>query len=203
MRFGMRALLLAVLIIAFAVQGTRVGLDYFHEKKRGELARLGTGRAFLIHEGEVLLLREGNAFGAFIPKSQRRAAEVVEYYWYYRTDGKGTFDAKDPAVKHGTGISTQPTTDINVKFGPFAFQWSGCDPGWGWVYYRPSETNATAGSTSRFCLVRGAALSDIDASSPRRIYVGHGEDPGIRGDETFKPSEEAPREFKMPLPAPK
>jgi hypothetical protein len=199
MRFGMRALLLAVLIIAFALQGTRVGLDYFREKKRGELSRLGTGGAFLINEGEMLFLREGNAFGAFIPKSQRRAAEVVQYDWYYRTDGKGTFDKADPAVKHGTGVSRQPTTDINVKFGPFAFQWSGCDPGWGWVYYRPSSS--TSGSTSRFCLLRNADLRKTDAASANRIYVGHGDDAGIRGNEPFKPSTEPIRQTRL-LPTP-
>jgi hypothetical protein len=172
MRFGMRALLLAVLVIAVCIQGTRTGLDHLHESKRRDLTKLGSGHAFLIHEDEVLLLRQGNAFGAFIPRVQNRRGEVVEYNWYYRTDGKGTLDPSDPAVQHGNAVGTRPTTGINVKFGPFTLQWSGCDKGWGWIYYHPSgASDPNVKPTRHFCLAGDANLDDIDAASPRHIYL--------------------------------
>lgn len=65
--------------------------------------------------------------------NQTRSPEMTGYHWFMRSDGKTTFDPKDPAVTNGVVTGAR-----SVAFGPFRIEWSAAGHGGGWVYY-PAE----------------------------------------------------------------
>ncbi len=83
-----------------------------------------------LNDGAIVLLRTGGTRGAFILAHQTQSPELTDYQWFLRSDGKGTFDPGDPAVK--TGMVTRAT---DVRFGPFTVDWSTAGNGRGYVYY--------------------------------------------------------------------
>ncbi|MDF1811949.1 MAG: hypothetical protein P1V20_07035 [Verrucomicrobiales bacterium] len=115
----------------------------------------------LVHDGDIVLLKNGKHSGAFILKNQSFSPkENTDYQWFYRADGVGTFPVSDPAVS--TGIVTDAT---GVKFGSFDLEWSGGSPGEGWVYY-----SITAGSSKKtkakfqMCITTETDITVIDAN---------------------------------------
>src|SRR5579863_4765749 len=54
-----------------------------------------------VPDGHIVLLKRKNEVAAFILMNQKGIPERTDYYWYYRSDGKGTFRAGDPAVSTG------------------------------------------------------------------------------------------------------
>jgi hypothetical protein len=83
-----------------------------------------------ISEGTIVLLRSGISNAAFVVTRQSDFPEVVDYTWFFRRDGKSTFDAKDPACV--TGVVTNAKS---IAFGPFHIEWSTGGGSWGYVYY--------------------------------------------------------------------
>ena len=53
--------------------------------------------AVSISEGTIVLLKSGITNAAFVVTKQSMFPEVLDYTWFFRCDGKSTFDAKDPA----------------------------------------------------------------------------------------------------------
>ena len=87
----------------------------------------------LISDGTVVVVRSGITNAAFLVSRQHASPETVDYTWFLRSDGKPTFDAKDPGVATGT-----VTGATGVAFGPFNIQWSSAGSTGGYVYY-PSQ----------------------------------------------------------------
>lgn len=86
-----------------------------------------------VREEEILLIRKGNAYGAFIPLRSEstglfRKKTTFKYQWYFRTDGKGMFCKEDAGkFEKGTSISYTPQRISRsgtlwlgqIDFGPF------------------------------------------------------------------------------------
>lgn len=174
-------------------------LDYLRESKRAELASLSSAsrsaslprrytsavrRRTLgepVADGEIVLVRQGNLFGAFIPIEQNgRHRGTVTYRWYYRTDGLGVFDESDERVVTGSGTLSGhfPT----IEFGPFSIQWSHSTTGWGWVSSGHSDV---APDDVRFCLTRLRSIEGIDARDERYLYRLSDDDVGVSGNEAI------------------
>ncbi len=83
-----------------------------------------------INDGTVVLLKSGISNAAFVVTRQSMSPEVVDYTWFLRSDGKSTFDAKDPACV--VGVVSNATS---IAFGPFNIQWSSAGTSGGYVYY--------------------------------------------------------------------
>jgi len=146
-----------------------------------------------IRNGQIVLLRKGSRnYGAFIPTSQHMVPEKLEFRWYYRTDGKGTFKPNEAAhFESGTGgcgsDSSVPYSDtitiINVaQFGPFSLGWSGIDDRQGYIYYGDFEHEAVSPNDELICVTEETDITRIDATSPRWVYKGSPTDPGIRAN---------------------
>jgi len=86
--------------------------------------------AVSISEGTIVLLKSGITNAAFLVTKQSMSPEVLDYTWFFRCDGKSTFDAKDPACV--TGVVTNAK---GIAFGPFDIQWSTAGGACGYVYY--------------------------------------------------------------------
>ena len=87
-------------------------------------------RPAAIDDGTIVLLKSGITNAAFVVTRQSLSPEVVDYTWFLRSDGKSTFDAKDPACV--VGVVSNAT---RIAFGPFDIEWSSAGTFGGYVYY--------------------------------------------------------------------
>lgn len=209
-RFGLRALFIAILVIAAIAQlaiVVRPRLIRFVEgrqhatlqktreslvlKWRNEHVRTGfpvdsVDNSRQVPDGFVILVRRGNTFGCFIPRNKRRKDESLEYDWYYRTDGIGKFSADDPDVHHEhsfAGPYRRGQGLVSVNFGPFKIEWSSDDQGWGWLYYDGYRGRETiAADDLRICSTDCKSIELIDARSAEWIYKAYVRDPGLAGN---------------------
>ena len=96
-------------------------------------SRLGCSRTppAFVHDLTIVLLKSGVTNAAFVVTKERYTpAESVDYTWFLRSDGKSTFDARDPACSTGTVSSVK-----RVAFGPFDIDWSSAGSTGGYLYY--------------------------------------------------------------------
>ena len=202
-RFSLRALLVAVAVAAGLLHFGRIGWRRYvvREETRQYSDLQATKKwpeaslqSFVIDEGRgvpddfVVLVRSGNTFGCFVPRNQGKKGESAEYDWYYRTDGIGQFNSKDPNVKSGhsfTGMYQPSGESLKIKFGPFEIPWSGNETGWGFVYfdYNPDPPDRSGPDVLRICATNMKTLAYVDACDPRWVYKSHRQDVGLRGDE--------------------
>ncbi len=206
-RFSLRALLVAVLLIAISIPlGQRAWRRYVEYRDAQQYAAMqdakkwppGQPNSVSIDDGRgipndyVILVRSGKTFGCFVPRNQYKRGESLEYEWYYRTDGGGKFDPRDPNVKSGhsfSGVYVSGGGILRVKFGPFAIEWSGNGPGWGFLYYDGNNVSpdsrglvAAPRGALRICSTDVKDLGLIDARDARWIYKYGRRDPGLAGD---------------------
>lgn len=83
-----------------------------------------------ILDGTVILLRNGITNAAVVITKQSMNPEVVDYTWYFRSDGKTTFGTNDPHVQTGSVKG-----GAGIVFGSFDVQWSIAGYESGWIYY--------------------------------------------------------------------
>ncbi len=82
-----------------------------------------------VHKDEIILVRKGNAhYGIIIPikcKHRKRLSSygVLEYKWYYRGNGRGTFSEEEHSLFE-TGTDKVNSREP-VSFGPFNLNWKG------------------------------------------------------------------------------
>jgi hypothetical protein len=96
---------------------------------------------------------------AFILKDQRASPEQTGFYWYYRSDGKGTFPVGDPAVSSGYVSNAS-----QIAFSTFTVQWSINTAGMGWVYFSSSPTELGKTADYLMCVTTETNLALIDAN---------------------------------------
>lgn len=206
-RYSLRALLVCVAVTAVMVQlgkiGWRRALVYREARQYSTLQAakkwpISSLESFVIDDGRgvpddfVILVRQANTFGCFIPRNQCKKGESVEYDWYYRTDGVGRFDARDPQVQSGHGFAgpyiTGSGTSVTIKFGPFTIPWSGNERGWGYIYYdyNPDPPDGSAPDVLRICSTDTKSVNLISARDDRWIYKSCRKDPGLAGDVDVK-----------------
>jgi hypothetical protein len=128
-----------------------------------------------VSDGEIILVKQGAAYGAIILRNQRAdPKETVEYDWHYRTDGKGTFrSAESGTLQSGKGEGSP------VEFGPFSLRWSGYGPGKGFIYY--SLPSGPSGPDDlRICVTAETDIEAIDASDVRWVYTASPNHPAVR-----------------------
>lgn len=112
-----------------------------------------------VPDGRIVLLKRKNEVAAFILKHQRISPEQADFYWYYRSDGKGTFPSGNPAVSSGyVSNATQ------VSFSTFAVQWSINTGGMGWVYFSVGPTELGKSADYLMCVTTETNLAAIDAN---------------------------------------
>lgn len=198
-RFGLRALLLAVVLVAVFVQLGQLGWRQFvryqeaHEyatkqatkKWSGSDASLAIDDSRGVPDDFVILVRRGNEFGCFIPRNQYKKGESLEYDWYYRTDGLGRFDPDDPKVRSGhsfAGPYVQGSGGVVIKFGRFEIPWSGNGPGWGFVYFDYNPPDRKSPDILRICATDVKSLDYLDARQKKWIYKAFPGDEGISGN---------------------
>jgi hypothetical protein len=115
----------------------------------------------------VVLVRQGDTFGCFIPRNQFKKGESLEYDWYYRTDGQARFAADSPNLVAGHSFAGPYVSGkmVYVTFGPLSIQWSGNGPGWGFLYY-DSNSPAPVG----ICSTDQRVVDYIDGKDPKWDY---------------------------------
>jgi hypothetical protein len=85
----------------------------------------------IIANGTIVLVRNGRTNAAFVVTRQSLVPETLDYTWFIRSDGKTTFDSRDPGCATGS-----VTNALSVAFGPFNIGWSSAgNLGAGYVYY--------------------------------------------------------------------
>lgn len=129
------------------------------------------GRVVRLPVGKILLIRQGNKYGAIkITKSEK---DFSEYEWYYQGDGTGDFTSK--TAMHGTGkvfekyreIEISPieyqVVDIGsklfIEFGIFSLEWNQGN----WVYF-PKEEDPK--NQIEMTLTEAEDIQEIDITSP-------------------------------------
>jgi hypothetical protein len=133
-----------------------------------------------VSDGAVVLLREGDRYGAFILTSQNQSPETVGYQWYYRPDGQGRFTETDGNVQTGSG-SGPP-----ISFGSFTVQWSIHTANSGWLYYPKTPGDEISDADFRICVTDESDISQVDACDPKWTYKASPIDPGIPGGRVAK-----------------
>jgi hypothetical protein len=123
-----------------------------------------------IADGDIILLRRGNEVAAVILRNERVVPEKMDFTWYYRSDGRGTFAPGDPAVSTGT-VSNAGI----ISFRTFSAEWSTAGTGMGWVYF---STGPTEFKTADYlmCVTTQTNLATMDATDKKWEYRGR---PGI------------------------
>ena len=152
----MRCLASIAIIVAFAGAGCKD-------------ARTGNGQSSAnevpVPDGHVILLKRNSEVAAFILRNQKCTPEQTDFTWYYRTDGKGTFSAGDPAVSTGTVSNTK-----NISFATFSLDWSMNADGKGWVYFSVSPTEFDKAGDFGMCVTKETDIAKIDALDRRWKY---------------------------------
>ena len=169
-RFRLRTLFLLMVVPVGVIQLFLWRNEVIRARKMEELNGMGSGAAFLVEDGDLVLFRKRGTFGALVVTAQGMKPEKMDFEWYYREDGDGNLAIPNPGVFHGQGTAEMPTSAANIRFGPFELQWSGGDDGFGWVYFPRSES---ADSATEVCHVGRKRLDRIDAADPRWVFQTH------------------------------
>jgi ribosomal protein L27 len=103
-----------------------------------------------VSTGQIILVRQGGTNAAFVTYNGKANPEGTDYRWYMRSDGKTTFDPKDPAVTTGTGKGS-----LRIVFGPFNIEWSISSPPSGYVYYEEQYWFVTP----RWCIPKSSSMA--------------------------------------------
>ena len=83
-----------------------------------------------VPDGTIVLVKKGDALGAFVLKNQvLDSNEAAEYTWYYRTDGQATFLSDEAHLfQQGEGKTSEVRRSdrpfTHIEFGPFRIGWS-------------------------------------------------------------------------------
>jgi hypothetical protein len=226
-RFGLRALLGAVVVVAVLVQLGKVywpsvvrfvearqyarlqaGEEAFVIKQRKQQEKDGSFSASIdkgrpVPDNFVILVRRGDVFGCFIPRKQGQKGESLEYDWYFRTDGQGRFAKGDLNVQSGHAFAGPYVSGgglVRVKFGPFDFEWSGHGTGWGYLYYDEGAVNqSVAADHQRVCATNVKTVEYLDAREAQWLYKAYVEDAGVPGNKDCNaPVPRTPRKSPMP-----
>jgi len=176
-RFRLRTLFLLMLVPIGVIQLFHWRNEVLRAKKREELNGMGGVAAFLVEDGDLVLFRKAETFGALVVTAQRLKPEEMEFEWYYREDGGGNLATPNAAVVHGESTASIPTSSVNIRFGPFELQWSGGDNGFGWLYFPHSESSD---SLTEVCHVGRKRLDRIDAADPRWVFETYNDHPSTR-----------------------
>ena len=102
----------------------------------GGCAVVGHGRSTAhngtVKDGQLLLLRKGNAIAALsFTRQQHGNPDVAEFNWVYRDDGGTLLDPALPEVQSGHSTTVQSRVEIkSLHMG-----WSYASSGRGYVYY--------------------------------------------------------------------
>jgi hypothetical protein len=118
-----------------------------------------------VPDGEIVLLKRSNEVAAFILKHQKMSPEQMDFEWFYRSDGKGTFTAGDTAVMSGYSSNASQVVVSN-----FTVQWSGNTTAKGWVYFSSAPTQLTKTADFTMCVTTETDISKIDANDPKWKY---------------------------------
>lgn len=140
----------------------------------------GDSSAYLapIPDGNIILVKDGNTYGAFILKNQRMDPETTDFTWYLRSDGKGSLDPADKAVSSGSVSKTKQL----IEFGSFQVEWSVSTNGSGYIYY-PNVSGGIGVSGLRnrpwlLCVTPETDITKIDATDPKWVFKGSSNERG-------------------------
>jgi hypothetical protein len=126
-----------------------------------------------VSDGEIVLVKQGATYGAFTLRNQRAdPKETVEYDWYYRTDGKGTFRSAESGTFHSGKGEGSP-----IEFGPLSLRWSGYRPGMGFIYYSLPSGPPAGPDDLWICVTGEIDIEAIDASDSRWVFTASPSDP--------------------------
>jgi hypothetical protein len=124
-----------------------------------------------VPDGNIVLLKRNKETAAFILTNQRMSPEQTDFYWYYRSDGGGTFPSGEPAVASGFVSNTSHASQ--VTFSTFHVDWSIYSNGMGWVYFSKGPTDFAKAADYFMCVTTETNLAKIDANSDRWKYRAH------------------------------
>ncbi len=102
-----------------------------------------------VEDGQVVLMRKGEAYCAFRLREQRREEEndsrrKAEVEWVYRDDGESEL--------FGEGVTSGEHKiegrRLHIGFGPFSVRWSFRSTGMGYIYY-PDQHSERVGESDR------------------------------------------------------
>ena len=149
-----RFVILALMVAALVASGCK-------DVRRGQ----SSANESPVPDARIVLLKRTNEAAAFILKNQRGSPEQTDFYWYYRSDGRGTFPVGDPAVSSGFVSNAS-----QVAFSTFKVQWSINTEGMGWVYFSSSPTEFGNGADYLMCVTTETNLATIDANNRTWSY---------------------------------
>lgn len=136
-------------------------------------------------DGNVLLLRKGQVFGALVIHGQESDGSF-RYQWFLTTKGEGGTGLTFAGASTGSGardVSDSPLTEI--VFGPFRLDYEPFWRGLGRAYYScPPGVSARTdtGDMQRLCVTEETDASQIDPRAPVWRYRLSVLDPGVAGD---------------------
>jgi hypothetical protein len=193
-----RLLVLTFLLVAVTGCAIHWQMHASHHKKK-----INHFSAGLLHRKQIVLLRKGpKCYGAFIAGDQISDPDNIEFKWYFRTDGKGSFKRSEMAkYKSGTGV-LEGDDDVPwgvAHFGPFKMGWSGCQNGSGWIYYPKFPEETVLPNDVRICLTKERDLGKINATDLKWVYKAYSDDPGIRANGKKVSAKVAPKEYSSKL----
>jgi hypothetical protein len=116
-----------------AAQGTPPSDRWISEQG----VRIPTGYITLVR-----WLHDTVAVGVFRPDEQEYGANgrfehvFIRYVWWFQPNGDRTFRNRATRSGYGETEETYPTTGHVLQLGPMSVQWSGGNPGFGWVYFK-------------------------------------------------------------------
>jgi hypothetical protein len=103
-----------------------------------------TGNALGLPTGFILLIKQGDKYGALkaIDQSTSNRGSFIKYYWWYQPNGTGKFTI--PSVQFGYDEGSEGKTGSDfLEIGPIKLEWSAGPEGQVWVYFgssaRPSD----------------------------------------------------------------
>ncbi len=121
----------------------------------------------LVRDGDIVLLKQGEVYGAFILHDQQPTSTQIEYDWYYRTDGNGTFGSEDSDFFYaGKGVPDR------IRFGPFVIGYSQASAGKGFIYYSRFPGGRVRPDDLHICVTEERDIEQIDATDSRWLYKG-------------------------------
>ncbi len=130
-------------------------------------------RVAIVSDGQILLLRHRDMYGAVQPIEQRTGPkEYIEYTSWFLPDGSSDFNQPGVVQSH-SGRARAPEVGDSVdveqlQIGPMRLTWSGATAGTGYVYFdRPP-----AQSSGYFvAVVDETDISQVDASRVRLFDI--------------------------------
>ncbi len=159
----------------------RSGNNYLYKGKSFELCdhnwNICKSHAFpqRIVNGQVILVKKGNEYGAFQFTKQHSNPEEGFFKWWYLKSGSTIIDPENKGILSGESkTSTKSSKSYYVDFGPFNVPWSIASTGKGWIYYSMSleqipDMRNVDGHTS-FCVTDIFEINGINVTDPQWIY---------------------------------